>query len=150
MNREHYILRYMQEALSGLHQSEGDEVPVCCLIVLHDQVIGFGQNETRKSNDVSSHAEIIALKKAADYLHNWRLNEADLFVTMEPCMMCMGAIRLARIRALYYGLPNLVTGIFTVYKQISIQDFPEIHIQGGILEQPIREKMRSFFQNKRG
>ena len=150
MNRDHYIQRYMQEALSSLHQSEGDEVPVAGLVVLHDQIISIGQNETRKSNDISAHAEMIALKKAAEFLHDWRLNEADLFVTMEPCMMCMGAIRLARIRALYYGLPNSVTGIFTVYKQISMQDFPEIHIQGGILEQPIREKMQSFFQSKRG
>ena len=150
MNREHYIQRYMQEALSSLHQAEGDEVPVASLVVLHDQIIGIGQNETRKSNDISSHAEIVALKKAAEHLHDWRLNEADLFVTMEPCMMCMGAIRLSRIRALYYGLPNPITGIFSVYVHISMQDFPEIHIQGGILEYPIREKMQSFFKDKRG
>lgn len=149
MEREKYIQTYMQKALDLISDTDDDEVPVACLIILHHKMIGFGVNATKKRNDVSAHAEMIALKKASTHLHDWRLNEADLFVTMEPCMMCMGAIRLARIRAVYYGLPNPVTGIFSAY-HVSVQDFSEILIEGGILEQPIRDRIQSFFQSKRG
>ena len=144
-----YVSTFMQKALSLLDHSVGEEVPVSCIVVMNQKIIGEGINQTILRNDCTAHAEIIALRQAFLINHDWRLEKADVFVTMEPCMMCMGALKLARIRSLYYGISNSVSGVFTRYPALSQQDFPEINIQGGILEEEIRIKIQQFFQNQR-
>jgi len=79
------------------------EVPVGAVVVYQDKVIGRGHNQTESLNDPTAHAEILAIGAAANYLNSWRLSEAVLYVTLEPCAMCAGAIVLARIKKLVFG-----------------------------------------------
>ena len=90
----------LQEASLAL---EKKEVPVGAVVVYQDKVIGRGHNQTETLNDPTAHAEILAIGAAANYLNSWRLSEAVLYVTLEPCAMCAGAIVLARIKKLVFG-----------------------------------------------
>lgn len=144
-----YTSAFMQKALALLEGTTDEEVPVSCIVVMNQEIIGKGINQTIRLHDSTAHAEIIALQQAFQVMGDWRLDQADVFVIMEPCLMCMGALRLARVRSLYYGISNAVSGVFTRYPGISCQDFPEMNIQGGLLEEEIREKIQCFFQNQR-
>lgn len=90
----------LQEASLAL---EKKEVPVGAVVVYHDKVIGRGHNQTETLNDPTAHAEILAIGAAANYLNSWRLSETVLYVTLEPCAMCAGAIVLARMKKLVFG-----------------------------------------------
>jgi len=90
----------LQEASLALKKKE---VPVGAVVVYQDKVIGRGHNQTKTLNDPTAHAEIIAIGAAANYLNSWRLSEAVLYVTLEPCAMCAGAIVLARMKKLAFG-----------------------------------------------
>ena len=90
----------MQEANLALKKKE---VPVGAVVVYQDKVIGRGHNQTETLNDPTAHAEILAIGAAANYLNSWRLSEAVLYVTLEPCAMCAGAIVLARMKKLVFG-----------------------------------------------
>lgn len=90
----------MKEAGLALKKKE---VPVGAVVVYQDKVIGRGHNQTESLNDPTAHAEILAIGAAANYLNSWRLSEAVLYVTLEPCAMCAGAIVLARIKKLVFG-----------------------------------------------
>ena len=80
-----------------------DEVPIGCVIVKDGVIIARGYNKKEKSQDVTSHAEIVAIRKASKKLNNWRLIDCDLYVTLEPCVMCSGAIINSRMRSVYFG-----------------------------------------------
>lgn len=98
---------YMQLALEQARLAEqADEVPVGAVVELNGEIIGSGFNLNRSSNDPSAHAEIIALRAAAQSIGNYRLNGANLYVTLEPCVMCAGAILHARIKRLIYAAPD--------------------------------------------
>jgi len=90
----------LQEANLALKRKE---VPVGAVVVYHDKVIGRGHNQTETLNDPTAHAEILAIGAAANYLNSWRLSEVVLYVTLEPCSMCAGAIVLARMKKLVFG-----------------------------------------------
>jgi len=90
----------LQEASLALKKKE---VPVGAVVVYRDKIIGRGHNQTETLNDPTAHAEILAIGAAANYLNSWRLSEAVLYVTLEPCAMCAGAIVLARIKKLVFG-----------------------------------------------
>ena len=90
----------LQEATLALKKKE---VPVGAVVVYQDKIIGRGHNQTETLNDPTAHAEILAIGAAANYLNSWRLSEAVLYVTLEPCAMCAGAIVLARMKKLVFG-----------------------------------------------
>ena len=85
---------------------KNDEIPVGCVIVCENEIVACGCNKKERKNNALMHAEIIAIAKACKKLGSWRLDNCDIYVTLEPCMMCMGAIIESRIRNVYYGAKN--------------------------------------------
>lgn len=108
MNKEYMKAAY-KEALKAY---KNNEVPVGAVIVKNDNIISRAYNKVEKEKDATKHAEIIAISKASKKLNNWRLNDCDLYVTLEPCMMCKTAIELARIRNVYYCINKIETDLF--------------------------------------
>nr|WP_321499362.1 tRNA adenosine(34) deaminase TadA [uncultured Dethiosulfovibrio sp.] len=103
--------KYMTEALkeAELAASEGD-IPVGAVVVWEDQVIGRGRNKRRLHHDPTAHAEIVAIREAGEFLKSWNLSDCELYVTLEPCPMCAGAIVQSRIRRLIYGCTDPKAG----------------------------------------
>ena len=128
-----------------------DETPIGCVIVKDDKVIARGHNKRETKNLVTSHAEIEAITKANKKLKSWRLVDCDLYVTVEPCIMCAGAIIQSRIRNVYYGAPDNKGG--ALGSSINILDANNINhrpnIIGGILEEDCAIIIKNYFKNKR-
>lgn len=144
--------RYMQHALQLAAQAEQQgEVPVGCVIVLNDAIIGEGYNQPIAQHDPSAHAEMVALRVAAQQQHNYRLPGATLYVTLEPCMMCLGAMIHARIARLVFGAFDPKTGV--VCSCDALQDKPfvlhKMTVQGGVLEHACSQQLKRFFQSRR-
>jgi len=128
-----------------------NEVPVGAVIVQDGMVIGTGFNQVIKKNSVSSHAEIIAINSASQTINNYRLNECEIYVTLEPCHMCAKAIVDARLKNLYFAAPEPKTGSI-----ISIDNFLDkkflnhkVHYEHGILQQKSSKLLRNFFESER-
>lgn len=144
-----YAENYMQEALlQAMKALEMKEVPVGCVIVRKGEIVAAEHNTVDRDQSILSHAELKAIRKASKVLRDWRLIACDLFVTMEPCNMCMGGILLSRIRSLYYGVHNPKMGAFSGPYAVSSQLFP-FSVYNGILELEIQRQLRSFFSLKR-
>ncbi len=126
-----------------------DEVPIGCVIVKNDLIIGLGYNQVEQLNDSTAHAEIIAITSAANYLGDWRLNECSLYVTKEPCIMCFGAIVNSRINHLYYGLQDLENGFSIKIKNNNLFNRHLKKIKHGILKNDCKYLIQDFFINKR-
>ena len=128
-----------------------DEVPVGAVIVKDDKVIAKGHNLREKKNDVTSHAEVEAIKKANKILNSWRLNDCDIYVTLEPCMMCMGAILQSRIRHIYFGAKDekmgALGGSFDILNGNGLSYIPLV--SASILENESASLLKEYFQNKR-
>jgi tRNA(adenine34) deaminase len=127
------------------------EVPVGCAIVHEGVVIGRGHNQTEGLQDATAHAEILAIGAASNALGSWRLNECTLYVTLEPCAMCAGAIVLARLGRVVYGAADPKAGacgsVLDVIHEPRLNHRAEL--LGGILAEECGELLRSFFQKKR-
>lgn len=94
----------MEKALECAKRAyEKNEVPIGAIVVYNNQIIGSGYNLRESKNDVTAHAEIIAIKQAADYLNTWKLEDCQLYVTIKPCLMCYSAIAQSRIKKVYFG-----------------------------------------------
>jgi len=108
----------MRRALAAAEEAGGKgEVPVGAVVTLGDQIVAVAHNERETCSDPTAHAEIVALRRAAAAVGNWRLNDAHLYVTMEPCPMCAGALVNARIRRLYFGCDDPKAGaVRTLYR----------------------------------
>ncbi len=128
-----------------------DEVPIGCVLVKHNKIIARGHNTRETSEDVTAHAEINAIRKANKKLDNWRLVDTDLYVTIEPCLMCMGAIYQSHIKNIYYGAKDPKGGAVTssiVFNEIkNLNHYP--NIEGGILEEECSQIVKEYFKNKR-
>ena len=128
-----------------------DEVPIGCVIVQNDKIIARGFNLKENKKLVSSHAEMEAIKKASKKLDNWRLLDCDLYVTIEPCLMCMGAIYQSYIRNVYFGAKDPSGG--AVSSSINFSEIPNLnhypHIEGGILEEECSSLIKDYFKKKR-
>jgi tRNA(adenine34) deaminase len=128
-----------------------DEVPVGAVVVIDNQVAGRGCNQPIGLNDPTAHAEMLALREAARRIGNYRLTEATLYVTLEPCAMCAGAIVNARIRRLVYGAPDAragaVASVFELCTSSSLNH--RVEITAGILEAECRALMQQFFRRLR-
>lgn len=138
----------LKEAKKAL---EIDEVPIGCVIVKDDKVISRGFNHRESKFDVTSHAEMEAIRKANKKIHSWRLEDCDIYVTLEPCIMCGGAIIQARFKNVYYGAKDYKGGAFgsslNILEAKNINHHP--HIFGGILEKECSEIISNYFKSKR-
>lgn len=144
-----YAEEYMSEAIAlGLQAKEQNEVPIGCVIVKNHQIIGKGYNKTKSLNNPLAHSEMLALASASSSIGDWRLSDCDLFVTVEPCLMCYGAILLSRIRSVYYGVSNDESGVWTTEK-LNCSNKLKTLVFHGILESQIENIMKEFFISKR-
>lgn len=145
---EHFMKIAIKEATKALLV---DEVPIGCVIVKDNKVISRGHNLRESKQDVTLHAEIIAIKKANRKLSSWRLNECDIFITLEPCMMCMGAIIQARFKNIYYGAKDYKGG--AIGSSINALEAKNINhhpnVVGGILEEECSKIITNYFRAKR-
>ena len=143
---------FMYEALDLAQQaSKKGEVPVGAVVVKNNIVIGRGYNRPITTSDPSAHAEIIALRDAAHHLCNYRLSECTLYVTLEPCVMCAGAIFYARIARLVYGSKDFKTGACGSVINLPAEKQLNHHTQvtGSILEEKSSSLLKDFFNEKR-
>ena len=144
--------KYMLEALKEAELAKlEDEVPIGCVVVKDDQIIARAHNQREVSNNPLGHAETLAIKKASEVLNDWQLVDCDLYVTIEPCIMCGGAIIQSRIRRVIYGAPDLKGGAFG--SSINILDAQNINhrpeIVKGILEEECTKIIKDYFKSKR-
>ena len=142
--------KWMGQALLEA-QKTIDEVPIGAIIVKDNQIIGRGYNLKEKSNDATAHAEMIAIRKASQFIGNWRLEGCTMYVTLEPCAMCIGAIIESRISRLVFGAKESRMGC-----TVSNVNLPEVlsHIGsllviGGVLESQCLSLLQDFFKAKR-
>lgn len=143
---------WMQHALQLARQAQQQgEVPVGALIVRDDKIIGQGYNQPITNHDPSAHAEIIALRDAGQNIKNYRLIETTLYVTLEPCVMCIGAILHARINKLVFGAIDPKRGAVCSALQLTHAEFSNHHVEwrSGVLEQACSELITAFFQARR-
>ena len=135
---------------AGIAEENGD-VPIGCVIVHNGQIIGKAYNQREQLQDPTAHAEIIALTQAAAALETWRLTGCTIYVTLEPCPMCAGALVLARIDRLVYGCDDPKTGaVKSLYKIVQDDRLNHrIEVAGGILADQCSELLQKFFQKRR-
>ncbi|MFM6182936.1 MAG: tRNA adenosine(34) deaminase TadA [Dolichospermum sp.] len=144
---------WMNRALKlGQIAGEAQEVPVGAVIVdIDNQLIAVGENRKERDQDPTAHAEIVAIRAASQILQSWRLHHCTLYVTLEPCAMCAGAIVHARLGKLIYGMDDTKTG--AIRTVINIPDHPasnhRLKVLGGILESECREQLQSWFFSQR-
>ena len=142
---------YMEQALALAREAAAaGEVPVGCVIVKDGAVIGRGRNRREEKQAVSSHAEMEAMAEANAALNAWRLEDCDLYVTLEPCPMCAGAIINARVRRVFYGARDSVMGACGGVLNLFMENFPH-HPQlvGGILGEECAAVLSEFFRRLR-
>lgn len=130
-------------------KKSGLDVPVGAVVVKNGDVIATAHNERELDNDVTSHAEILAIRKAEQVLGNWRLDDCDLYVTLEPCPMCGWAILQSRIKNVYFGSYDTNYGAF--FSKIDLRKFSTFtpNVYGGIMEKECDELLNSFFTDLR-
>lgn len=147
MNHEYYMRIALEEAQKAFNENE---VPIGALIVKDDKIIARAHNTREKDQSSIAHAEILAIQKANETLQSWRLDSCSLYVTIEPCQMCSGAIIQSRIENVYYGALDSKSG---AHKSIlNLYEFPfnhNVNVEGGILEDECSRLMTSFFKELR-
>ena len=143
---------YMRQALSLAREAaESGEVPVGCVIVRDGQVVGRGRNRREEKQSTFSHAEMEAIAGANESLGSWRLDDCTLYVTLEPCPMCAGAILNARISRVYYGARDREMGACGGVLNLFMEDFPHPPaLVGGVLGEECRAVLSDFFRGLRG
>ena len=134
--------KYMKIALKQAEKAlKYNEVPVGCIIVKKNKIIAKAYNKKEKTKNVTKHAEIIAISKACKKIKNWRLDNCEIYITMEPCMMCSGAIEQSRIKKIIYGAKNENYG-FT-------ENLKNIEIISQICEKECKKIVQTFFKKRR-
>ena len=144
--------QWMRHALAAAHEAQQrDEVPIGACIVSGTELLAVAGNRTRTDRDPTAHAEIIALREAARKIDNYRLTEAVMYATVEPCAMCAGALIQARVRRLVYGTRDERAGAVESHFRICDTDFlnHRIEVTAGVLEAECREVMQEFFRVRR-
>ena len=144
--------KYMRAAMKEAHKAElKDEVPIGAVIVCDGKIIARAHN-TRQTKQISTHhAEILCIEKACRKLNSWRLEGCDLYVTLEPCPMCAGAIQQSRIRKVVFGAYDPKGGFFgsnfNINEVKGLNHYPEV--EGGILKEETAQLLKDFFKKKR-
>lgn len=144
--------KYMKEALKQAKKARDiEEVPIGCVIVYQDKIIGRGYNRRRVDKNTLSHAELNAIKKASKKMGDWRLDDCEMYVTLEPCQMCAGAIVQSRIKKVYIGCMNPKAGCAgSILNLLQVEKFNhQVEIIKGILEEECSTIMKEFFKNLR-
>jgi len=144
--------RWMLEAIREAEKAyQEGEVPVGAVVVYKDRIVGRGHNRVEALQDATAHAEILAITAASNTLSSWRLDQSDLYVTLEPCIMCAGAILNARIRRVIYGAPDPQVGacgsVFNLVQDPRSRR--HVDIVPGILAERCSNLIESFFRQKR-
>ncbi len=144
--------QFMRRAieLARIAESEG-EVPVGALLVKDGEVIAEGWNRSIGAHDATAHAEIQTLRKAGEVLQNYRLLDTTLYVTLEPCPMCAGALLHSRVKRIVFGAPDLKAGaagtVLNLFEHQAAYHYADVEC--GLLEQECREQLQSFFKRRR-
>ena len=144
--------RYMYAALQEAQKAfDEDEVPVGAVVVHKNRIIGRGYNQVEKLKDATAHAEMIAITSASNNLQNWRLNECAIYVTLEPCIMCSGALLSSRINELYYAASDVKFGACGSIHNLAENSKTNhtIKVYSGVLAKESEELLKSFFNKKR-
>ena len=147
--RDEYFMRLaLREAEAAL---EHDDVPIGAVVIRDGELVGAGHNERELRQDPTAHAEILALREASRAVGSWRLLDCVLYVTLEPCAMCAGAVAFARIRRLYYGAADPKGG--AVENGVKFFASPTCHhrpeVYGGLAEADASALLKEFFQARR-
>ena len=149
MTHEDFMRLALAEALRA---RDAGEVPVGAVVVLDEVAIGSGFNQPISSNDPTAHAEVVALRAAARHVGNYRLTGARLYVTVEPCLMCVGAAIHARIAEVVFGAPEPRAG--ALVSSARAHETPGLNhrlaVTGGVLEEECRRVIQAFFAERRG
>ena len=142
---------FMQQAIGEATKAESvDEVPVGAIIVNSQGIIvARAYNQTEQKNSQLAHAEILALQQLAESKNGWRLEDYTMYVTLQPCMMCMGALLLSRIGKIVYGANSQVYGVKMELLDISPAYVSATKIYAGVCEKEIQEMLKKFFVKKR-
>ncbi|API87903.1 tRNA-specific adenosine deaminase [Marinilactibacillus sp. 15R] len=144
--------KWMKEAIKEARKAEKKgEVPIGAVVIHKGEIIGRGHNLRETSRNATTHAEMIAIQEANHFLNNWRLENCQLFVTLEPCAMCSGAILLSRIGEVYYGPADIKGGTAgTLMNLLGDERMNhQAYVERGILEEKCRELLTTFFKELR-
>mgnify|MGYP001064791057 CR=1 FL=1 len=144
--------KYMKEALKQAKKAyDLGEVPIGCVIVYQDKIIGRGYNKRNTSKTTLSHAELVAIKKASKAMGDWRLEDCIIYITLEPCQMCSGAIVQARIKRAVIGTMNPKAGCAgSILNLLQMEEFNHrVEISTGILKEECTEILQTFFKELR-
>lgn len=144
--------RFMSAALQEAGKAlEQDEVPVGAVVVCEDKIIGRGSNQVEKLKDATAHAEMIAITAAENYVGNWRLTNCEIYVTVEPCLMCTGAILNSRIKKIYFSTFDPKFGacgsVYNAAQEGKLNH--KVQVFSGLLEQESVSLLQEFFNKKR-
>ena len=148
MKKEFFMREALVQAKKALKKGE---VPIGAVVVLGDEIIGKGHNQPITKKDPTAHAEIIALKEASNRLDNYRLNEAIIYTTLEPCLMCVGALVHARIKKIIFAAQDTKSGVVVNNGGLIQSEFlnHKVSFEGGILEKEASNLLKNFFLEKR-
>lgn len=153
-NQQERDERFMQLAIDEAQRAlDHDDVPVGAVVVDADGVVvGYGRNRREQNQDPTAHAEVEALRLAAKARGRWRLEGVTLYVTLEPCVMCAGALVNARVKRLVYGAwDRRFGGVQSVFQLCTAPELNHrLEVQAGVLEAPCREMLQAFFRARRG
>lgn len=144
--------RFMRSAIDVAHRAlDAEDVPIGAIVVHQGKIIGRGYNERERLADPTAHAEILALSAAAQYMKSWRLDDCTLYVTLEPCPMCAGAIVLGRVARLVFGAFDAKAGACGSLYEITTDARLNHRVEtvGGVLAEPCAELIRAFFRDRR-
>ena len=144
MNKEYFMREALKEAEKAY---EINEVPIGAVVVKDGEIVGRGFNKRESEKDPTAHAEMIAIREASEKLGGWRLHQCDMYVTVEPCPMCAGAVMLSRIKNLYIGVQDSKGGacgsVINIPQNEKFNHY--VHMEFGILEEECREILQKFF-----
>lgn len=144
--------RYMKEALKQAKKADKiDEVPIGCVIVYEDKIIARAYNRRNTDKNTLAHAELLAIKKASKVLGDWRLEDCTMYVTLEPCQMCAGAIVQARIKRVVVGSMNPKAGCAgSVLNLLQMSQFNhQVELMTGVMEEECSRMLKDFFKRLR-
>lgn len=141
--------KFMRAAITEAQKAEAiQEVPIGAVVVLNGEIIGRGHNLRETSLQATAHAEMFAIEQACKHLANWRLEEAQIFVTLEPCPMCSGAMILSRVAEVYFGAKDVKAGTAgTLMNLLTDERFNHVaYVEGGVLESECGALLTNFFK----
>ena len=144
--------KYMKEAIKQAKKAYAiGEVPIGCVIVYQDKIIGRGYNRRTIDNNTLAHAELAAIRKASRKMNDWRLEDCTMYVTLEPCQMCAGAIVQARVTRVVIGSMNAKAGCGgSILNLLEMQEFNhQVQVERGVLQEECSEMLSAFFRKLR-